>query len=118
MQDVDAMLREINALSAQAELLALSVAVEAARAAGSTEAGSDPTPAEMAALLEKMRQQAAAIDRMARWLSALANASGGEPLQLGGGAALRDAAHELKRSLRVPHGAAVHKRSGGEERRG
>jgi len=58
MQDVDAMLREINALSAQAELLALSVAVEAARAAGSTEAGSDPTPAEMAALLEKMRQQA------------------------------------------------------------
>ena len=112
------MLREINALSAQAELLALSVAVEAARAAGNTEAGSGPMPGEMAALLEKMRQQAAAIDRMARRLSALANAPGGEPLQLGGGVALRDAARELKRSLRVPHDAVVHRRRGSEERRG
>lgn len=98
MQDIDRMLNEINALSAQAELLAVSVALDAARVAGEAcEAGD--LPPEMGVLLEKMRQQAATVDRMARRLAALANAPGQEPVQLGGGEALREAGQQLQRTL-------------------
>jgi len=99
MQDIERMLNEINALSAQAELLAVSIALDAARAAGAAGKAGDPPP-EMDVLLEKMRQQAATVDRMARRLASLANAPGREPVQLGGGEALREAGQQLQRTLR------------------